>query len=442
MPGKDLKIIVLDDDPTGCQTIYGCLLLTSWSPELVDKALNDSVDFFYILTNTRALSPGEATDRISQIVDIILNVNLKYGHKFLFISRSDSTLRSHFPLEVNIIKEKCESFSNKQTDAVFLIPAFIEGGRITAEDIHHVVKDGKALPASETEFAKDSVFGYNSANLREYIEEKTRGSYPSGSVNSISLEELRDSNTARLLERFMQFSDSQYVVVNAEKYEDLDIFSEIFLHAVNSGKNFLIQSAASIVRSLNGLSEKPFLKRNDLMMSDKPGLIIVGSYVQKTTEQYNRLIDSDGISTFIVKTDDIPERSDQIVKEAVDSIVSAIESGHTPVICTSRIERKFNLAENRIRFGKEVSSVLLDIVKQCPADIGYIIAKGGITSADILTRALEVESVRVMGQLQSGVPVVLTPDTCRFPEIPYIIFPGNVGDEDALRNAYFSLKGT
>ena len=63
----------------------------------------------------------------------------------------------------------------------------------------------------------------------------------------------------------------------------------------------------------------------------------------------------------------------------------------------------------------------------------YIIAKGGITSSDVGTKALKVKKALVMGQIQKGIPVWLTGEESKFPGMPYIIFPGNVGDKDTLR---------
>ncbi len=56
------KIIVLDDDPTGSQTVHGCLLLTRWDPVTLSEALQDPSPLFFILTNTRGMDAGRAAD--------------------------------------------------------------------------------------------------------------------------------------------------------------------------------------------------------------------------------------------------------------------------------------------------------------------------------------------------------------------------------------------
>ena len=64
---------------------------------------------------------------------------------------------------------------------------------------------------------------------------------------------------------------------------------------------------------------------------------------------------------------------------------------------------------------------------------GFIIAKGGITSSDVGTKALRVRRATVLGQVRPGIPVWLTGPESKFPEMPYIIFPGNVGEITTLR---------
>ena len=65
----------------------------------------------------------------------------------------------------------------------------------------------------------------------------------------------------------------------------------------------------------------------------------------------------------------------------------------------------------------------------------FVIAKGGITSSDVGTKALAVKKANVLGQIRPGIPVWQTGDDSRFPRIPYVIFPGNVGEDVTLKEA-------
>jgi hypothetical protein len=61
------KIIVLDDDPTGSQTVHSCLLLTKWDVETLKIGLMDEVAIFFILTNTRALPAKQAAAGVPKL---------------------------------------------------------------------------------------------------------------------------------------------------------------------------------------------------------------------------------------------------------------------------------------------------------------------------------------------------------------------------------------
>ena len=67
--------------------------------------------------------------------------------------------------------------------------------------------------------------------------------------------------------------------------------------------------------------------------------------------------------------------------------------------------------------------------------------KGGITSSDVGTKALAVKKARVLGQIQPGIPVWQTGAESRFPGTPYVIFPGNVGEDGTLKAAAEVLLG-
>ena len=118
---KRLKIIVLDDDPTGSQTVHSCLLLMQWDVETLRLGLKDHAPIFFVLTNTRSLTP-EAADRTTREVCHNLKIVLAEENieDFLVVSRSDSTLRGHYPIETDVIAEELGPF-----DAHFLIPAFL-----------------------------------------------------------------------------------------------------------------------------------------------------------------------------------------------------------------------------------------------------------------------------------------------------------------------------
>ncbi len=432
------KIIVIDDDPTGSQTVHGCLLLTRWDVGTLLEGLQDASPLFFVLSNTRGMDAARAaavTREICTNLRTALDRLAAKGQAIqpILVSRSDSTLRGHYPVETDVIAETLGPF-----DAHFLVPAFFEGGRITRDSVHYLLVDGKPVPVHETEFARDSVFGYRHSYLPDYVEEKTAGRIKANEVERFVLADVRGD----VLPRLLALKDNVCCVVDAEAQADLDHFAAQLKQAASQGKRFLFRSGASLLTALAALPPQPVAaeEMSAFVRGGRPGAVIVGSHVKKTTAQLNELLKQPGIAPLEIDVARLPEGRARIVEEAVKAAAMLHEQGLTPVIYTSRVERQFSGQQQRLAFGVEVSGTLMDIVKQLPATLGFLISKGGITSNDVLSDGLALRASRVLGQILAGCSVVKCPDDHpRYPGLPVVIFPGNVGDEAALATVYRRL---
>ena len=432
------KVIVLDDDPTGSQTVHSCLLLMRWDVDTLRIGLADDQPIFFILTNTRALTPEQA-DAITREVCRHLKqaIALEGITDFMVVSRSDSTLRGHYPVETDAIAEELGPF-----DAHFMTPAFLEGGRITRDSIHYLFIDGQPTPVHETEFARDSVFGYSHSYLPDYVAEKTNGRITAGQVERFLLEDIR----AGSLQRLLHLQENQCVVVDAETQADLNQFAQDVLTAAAQGKRFLFRSAASLLTALAALPSQPVApaEMGQYTRNHQPGAVIVGSHVRKTTEQLEELLTQDGVAGIEVDVVHLLEDSqmerDALLGSILQQVREAHQAGMTPVVYTSRQELTFPDTQTRLEFGVAVSRLLMDVVQGLPKDIGFLISKGGITSNDVLSTGLALTTARLLGQVLPGVSIVRTPaDHPQFPDLPVVLFPGNVGDRHALAAAYQRL---
>jgi uncharacterized protein YgbK (DUF1537 family) len=433
------KIIVLDDDPTGSQTVHSCLLLTRWDVETLRLGLGDDSPIFFVLTNTRSLTPEQAAAVTREVChNLKLAIEAEAIKDFLIVSRSDSTLRGHYPVETDVIAEEVGPF-----DAHFLVPAFFEGGRFTRDSVHYLIIDGVPTPVHETEFARDSVFGYHHSYLPDYVEEKTKGRIKADRVERFLLEDIRKGS----LERLQNLTDNHCCVVDAETQADLDKFAADVLTAAAEGKRFLFRSAASLLTSLASLGPQPVAAADmaQYVRQGKPGTVVVGSHVKKTTQQLEQLLKEPGVVGVEVDVTHLLDESQAqrvaLLASVCDRIQKVHSAGKTPVIYTSRQELTFDDVQTRLKFGAAVSSLLMDIVIGLPEDIGFLISKGGITSNDVLSTGLALRSARLLGQIIAGCSVVRTPaDHPQFPDLPVVLFPGNVGDANALATTYQRLS--
>ncbi|MEQ9551193.1 MAG: four-carbon acid sugar kinase family protein [Coleofasciculus sp. G3-WIS-01] len=429
------KIIVLDDDPTGSQTVHSCLLLTRWDVQTLRLGLTDASPIFFVLTNTRALTPEEAATVTCDVChNLKIAIETEKIDDFLVVSRSDSTLRGHYPVETDVIAKEVGPF-----DAHFLVPAFFEGGRVTRDSVHYLMVDGVPTPVHETEFARDSVFGYHHSYLPDYVEEKTKGRIKAEDVERFVLSDIRQGS----LERLLNLSGNQCGVVDGETQGDLDKFAADVLTAAAQGKRFLFRSAASILTSLANLGAQPVPPENmaQYVREGKPGVVLVGSHVKKTTQQLEQLLKVSDIVGVEVDVTDLLEESQTQREALLAKVLATVDEIHnsnkTPVIYTSREELVFKDVETRLKFGAAVSALLMDIVRGLPGDIGFLISKGGITSNDVLSTGLELRAARLLGQIIPGCSVVRTPsDHPQFSDLPVVLFPGNVGDADGLVTVY------
>jgi len=434
------KIIVLDDDPTGSQTVHSCLLLLQWDVETLVLGLQDASPLVFVLTNTRALPPAHADAVTREVCRNLKQAIPQAGiAEFLVVSRSDSTLRGHYPIETDAIADELGPF-----DAHFMVPAFFEGGRITRDSTHYVVQDGTPVPAHETEFAKDSVFGYSTAYLPDYVAEKTHGSIAASAVERFTLDQIRQGCQSAL----MDLQNNVCVAVDGETQADLDRFAQDVLTAAAQGKRFLFRSAASLLTALAALPDQPIAAQDmaQYVKDDHPGAVLVGSHVQKTTQQLQVLLaeeDAIGVEVDITQmVEDAATGRSRLLPEVMEQVRQIHDRGQTPVIYTSREELTFADAPTRLEFGTQVSELLMDIVRALPSDLGFLISKGGITSNDTLSKGLALRTTRLLGQIIPGCSVVRTPETHpQFAGMPVVLFPGNVGDDRALALAYRRFIG-
>ncbi len=440
------KIVVLDDDPTGVQTVHGVYVYTDWSEESIRAGLESPESIFFILTNSRSFDSGKTAQVHEEIARRVVKVSKETGKRFLLISRGDSTLRGHYPLETQVLRETLEREAEEKINGEIILPFFLEGGRYTIGNVHYVAMGDELVPAGQTEFAGDKTFGYKSSNLCEWIEEKNGGAYKKEDVTCITLAELRALDFASIEQKLLSVSGFGKVVVNAVDYADVEVFVTALVSVLNKGREFLFRSAAVLTRVLGGIQGREVLTREELNDKENKngGLILIGSHVKRTTQQLEQLKKA-GFITFVEFNQHLAVDAQKLAAEQkrVISIVEAeIKSGRTVAVYTRRDRFDLNTTdkEEELRLSVRISDAVSGIAGNLTVRPNFIIAKGGITSSDVGTKGLKVKKALVLGQILKGVPVWLTGPESKFPNMPYVIFPGNVGDENALYDAVLKLQ--
>lgn len=434
------KVVVLDDDPTGTQTVHGIDVLTDWSEPALAAALKDPRPCFFVLTNSRSLPEPAAVELTRTLAANLRAAARATGQMYSVISRSDSTLRGHFPAEVDALAEGPFYY-----DAVVVAPAFFEVGRITVDDVHYIREGGRLVPVGETEFSRDATFGYRASNLRQWIEEKTRGRVTVDRVASITLATLRHVRGAeRVRDQLLGLPRGTYVVVNAAAYGDLEVFVHGMLLAEARGRAFVGRTAASFVRVRAGVTPQPLLDGPALRGTEgKGGLVVVGSYTAKTTAQLEAALARPRTVGLELRVDNLAA-ADGIgaeVARLTPAVDAALRADSTAVVFTSRARETALGRAGELAAGRTVSQALVSLVRALTVRPRFLVAKGGITSSDLAVRALGVQRALILGQAEAGIPVWRTGPESRWPGLSYIVFPGNVGEAGTLASLLEKLGG-
>ena len=408
------QTVLLDDDPTGTQTVSGVAVLTEWSVETLASELERGNAGFFVLTNSRALPTKTAYSLYREIGQNLKVASAQARVPIRVLARGDSTLRGHFPAETDALDEVLGPH-----DLTLIVPYFEEGERRTRGDTHYVGE----TPAAETPFARDVIFGFRSSNLREWVEEKTAGRVKASAVASLSQATL-EAGTAATAAFLQAIPHATYCIVNASYPEHVQTLAVAVFTLEAAGKRILARTAASFGAACLGQKSAPLAELSP-RDTGPGGLILVGSHVPKTTEQLAYLQEHTMLDAYELGTEN---------STVVDA---ALAASRDVLIYTPRA-----VVSGDLETGSAFSRRLVELVQSLTVRPRWVLAKGGITSSDIATRALNIKRAEVIGPALPGVPLWRTGDESRWPGLLYVVFPGNVGGPDALFAAWERLQGS
>ncbi|GAA2126403.1 four-carbon acid sugar kinase family protein [Arthrobacter humicola] len=458
-------LVVLDDDPTGTQSVANLPVLTRWDVADFAWAFGYEVNgqrqrAVYVLTNTRSLDPAEAASRNEEIVRNALAAaaSADPALRLSFVSRSDSTLRGHYPLEPDVIAATVTAVNGETTDGVVIVPAFPDAGRVTIGGVHFMrgtgEDSGQLTPVAETEFARDASFGFANSEMAKYVEEKSKGRFPADSVIVLDLDIIRASNdplisAKAIADAIEPATDSTPIVADIVTENDLRALALGLEEAERRGKKLLYRVGPPFVRARIGQEIRTELSGDEAYAGNTPseagGLIVVGSHVGVTTRQLNALTEQHRAAR-IVEIDVeqlLGDNAGAYLDETVGTVVAALHAGDV-IVHTSRLLIKTSDAAESLRIARTVSAAVVAVVNRTLKTFPprFVIAKGGITSSDVAAHGLEIRHAIVRGPMLPGIVSLWEPMDGPAKGIPYIVFAGNVGDDQSLAQVTRKLSST
>ena len=443
--------VVLDDDPTGTQSVSDLPVITSWGIEDLEWGLATDALAVYVMTNSRSLDPADAERVNREAVANGLEAARLTGREAAFVSRSDSTLRGHYPLEPDTIAAVL-SERGRRTDGVVIVPAFPEAGRVTIDSVHYAggVATG-FVPVGDSEFAADATFGYRASDLAEWVEERSGGRRGTADVIRIRIGELRTDPDAVVV-ALTGAHDGQPIVVDCLEENDLRLLALDLARAEDLGHRFIYRVGPPFVRARIGQATRAPLGPAECrpapgaVASDTTGgLVVVGSHVGLTRRQVDALRERDAIPETVVEVPEVLDGATRVahLDGVVASAVEDLRRGTVVVRCSGRLVTGAD-PDDSLRIARAVSDAVVEVVSRVLEARAprFVIAKGGITSSDVASRGLGIRRAIARGQMLPGIVSLWEPVDGPARGIPYIVFPGNVGDDRSLADVVDTLQAS
>ncbi|WP_295124967.1 four-carbon acid sugar kinase family protein [uncultured Leifsonia sp.] len=406
-----MKTVVLDDDPTGTQSATAAKVLLQYDSERIAAALTDA-ESVYLQTNSRAIDEASAVELMKRIKTEVAAAAGRLGVDVQVIMRGDSTLRGHVFAEAAQLLE--------EQGVILFVPAFPEGGRITRDGIHLLRIDGAEVPMSETEYARDPVFPFQNSRLIDYVAEKS-----GRPAVSVPLADLRVRG--RLAAKLQNAEPGSVVIPDAVTDDDIRLIADESRLARQRGASILVRSSAPLAANLAGVASTGLLTA-PLSPNARSVLVVCGSHTSGATRQLARIRARSGapvvISTAAALADPVSAGS-----EAAIALQERMSRQFVTVLET---ERDRSGDHGTLDHGERVMQALTTAVSAVRPDLDVVIAKGGITSAEVAHVGLGADEAIVLGQILPGVSVWRLVVDER--PLIYVVVPGNVGDNDTLQH--------
>jgi uncharacterized protein YgbK (DUF1537 family) len=418
-------LVVLDDDPTGVQTLAGVRVLLAWDARRIRAALSGR-PAVHLITNSRALSPERARALTESAARTAVD-GVAGAHVIL---RGDSTLRGHLLEEYLGLRD---ALLPGATPPLLLVPALPSAGRVTIDGVQMLERDGRRVPLHQTEYARDGLFAYRDASLLAWAAERSGGVFPPERGRRLPLGELRAGGAeavAAALARLAAAGAPAVLAPDVETVLDLAVVARGYKAALAAGTPALVRCAPAFAGVLAGTTAE---RLGPIPQARNGVLVVCGSYVSTTTRQLTGLLE--GRREALVEVDAValasPEPGAEIARAAATASERCRE-GRLAVLATPR-ERA--AVARTLEAGARVASGLARAAGAVSPRPTVVVAKGGVTAAVTLHQGFSVDEAEVVGPVLPGV------SHWRTGAIDYLVVPGNVGDDGLLARLVAGVLG-
>jgi len=382
-----------------------------WDVASIVAVLQDA-DSVYLQTNSRALNESDAVNLAQHIKRDGDAAGVILGEEIDYVLRGDSTMRGHIFTETSVFLG--------ENNSILFLPAYPDVGRTTVDGVHYVRIEGVNKRADETEFAHDPVFSFKTSTMVDFVSEKSelKGVY-------FSLDQVREGAQA-LAKQFATVTPGSVIVPDAQDNSDIEIISEAVKILRAESSPLVVRSAAPLAASLAGVRSSGLLSA-PLKSGNFSTLLVAGSHTEGATKQLAQIAarwgEPEVINTELALIDP---------KSAARQVISRGREKLTErsfAMVTS--ERNRSGEHNTLEHGEKVMQAIIASVQELCTYADVIVAKGGITSAEVARAGIGATKGWVLGQILPGISVWTMNDQ-NGRELLYVVVPGNVGDPETL----------
>lgn len=423
------RVIVVDDDAPGVHLLRNVGLVTAWEPADIAWLLDQPGPAGVVLTNSRSL-PAAAAAKVNEQVGRRLRAAAdRVGLQLDVVSRGDSTLRGHFPVEADALDRGLGGMAN----GTILMPFYAERNCITVNGVHYVGDGRWYTPVAETEFATTGPFRFTQSSLAEWVEEESGGAIPATSLVVIDIATIRTGGVGAVESILLDSGRGRFYAIDAIDERDVDIVVAAIRRTIDAGLQWMYRASPGLVRSLAGQVPGAAIEPPPIV-STQGGLVVVGSPHPMASRQLTRLVQSpwvESVEADVVALAD-PVGANGEVRRLIDVIDRAVRAGRIAVLSTARRAFADRSGESSAAIGDDIVAGLCRVVAALDEPPAYLVASGGSTAHRLAVEALGARRVRVLGPLGPSMPIWQLGEETAYPGLPYVALPGAAGEEHTL----------
>jgi D-threonate/D-erythronate kinase len=378
-------------------------------PDTVDTVI--SSETVVLNTNTRFATAADAYKTVLHGV-----ARFRSHNPGVILKKVDSTLRGNIGSEIDAVM-KAGDFK-----VACVAPATPRNGRTVIDGICYI--DG--VPLNLTEIARDPFNPVSEADVRKIIEKQT--SRTSGLL-PIAVLRKGDEEITQYLESLLE-EGVEIVVADAESIEDLRTIYRVFNQL---SRPVLFVGSAGLFHATgmysNGTAEDSVCPGRRIYGGTGSGktLFVVGSLMDTTLRQTERLVRDRGITRLTLSVQDLTRDSGAEIERLVRGLHDGFSRENTLILQTEGTLEKLEHKGDAV--GAAIGRIVAGLIRKRPID--SIVATGGDTAHNLLI-ALGVGVCDLVDEVAPGIPVATIVQAEAPGTTVFVTKAGSFGDENAL----------